>query len=439
ITATTATGNGTITATGGANATTRGVVYGTTTSYGSTTTESGSFATVAFTASITSLTCNTLYHYASYAINTGGTSYGSDQTFTTGSCVVIPTVTTSAASSVAATTMTLNAGISSNGGGSITQSGFDYSTSSDLSTGVTTTTLGAQAGSTFSGGVTGLTSGTLYYFRAYAVNSAGTGYGAIVSTTTAFDADVLDWIARVQGQGSDVTVAGTKVAVNNFVAGLKADGVWSKIVRMNIYAGDGLNALKAPLKNGGPSATDVLNNFVSGDYNQSTGLTGTLSGSKYLNPGISYDSPLMGDSDIHISLYVRTAPDSGITMQGYGPPAAGLYVSTSGTTAFWTNSNVSGISFADTNGIGFYIGSRSSSTSSVLYKNGVSQASTTSAGGSRPGFPMYLYCQYYTGFGGPNATTGRTMEMYSFGTGLTATDAVNFTNRYATLRTALGR
>lgn len=81
-----ATLNGTINDTGGDNPTTRGFVYGLTTSYGATTTESGSFSAGSFSANISDLTCGTTYHFSSYAVNNSGTGYGSDQTFTTRGC-----------------------------------------------------------------------------------------------------------------------------------------------------------------------------------------------------------------------------------------------------------------------------------------------------------------------------------------------------------------
>jgi len=78
--------NGEITATGGSNPTIRGFNYGLTTSYGTNTTESGTFSTGTYTSNITNLDCNTTYHYRAYATNSVGTSYGSDSTFTTASC-----------------------------------------------------------------------------------------------------------------------------------------------------------------------------------------------------------------------------------------------------------------------------------------------------------------------------------------------------------------
>ena len=83
---TTATLNGDITATGGANATARGFEYGTTISYGTSTTSSGSYGIASFSDNITSLTCATTYHFRSYATNSAGTGSGADATFTTTSC-----------------------------------------------------------------------------------------------------------------------------------------------------------------------------------------------------------------------------------------------------------------------------------------------------------------------------------------------------------------
>ena len=181
VTATTATGNGTITVTGNINPTVRGVVYGATTAYGATTTpETGDFSTGAFTSSITPLTCNTLYHIAAYATNSQGTGYGSDATFTTTACV--PTLTTSAASSVAQTSATLNGAISDTGGENATTRGFQYGT--DTSYGSTAGESGSHAAGSFSTTISSLTCNTTYHARSFATNSVGTSYGSDTSFTT---------------------------------------------------------------------------------------------------------------------------------------------------------------------------------------------------------------------------------------------------------------
>ncbi|HWO07335.1 MAG TPA: hypothetical protein VNM40_02005 [Candidatus Paceibacterota bacterium] len=93
-----------------------------------------------------------------------------------------PTVTTGYASNINVTTATLNGTIDS--GSSITQHGFAYSTSPTLSTGVSTTTLGSGSIGPFGQGISSLSADTTYYFRAYATNSGGTGFGEIRSFFT---------------------------------------------------------------------------------------------------------------------------------------------------------------------------------------------------------------------------------------------------------------
>lgn len=84
IASTTATGNGNVTADGGATVSERGVCWKTST--GPTTADSkanSGTGTGAYTVSMTSLSPNTLYYVKAYAINSVGTSYGSEVTFTT--------------------------------------------------------------------------------------------------------------------------------------------------------------------------------------------------------------------------------------------------------------------------------------------------------------------------------------------------------------------
>ena len=91
---TSATLNGNITATGGANPTVRGFAYGTSatlaTTIATTTETSTGFGTGAFTYFAFGLTCGTTYYSRAYATNSGGTGFGSIQSFTTSSCSLFP-------------------------------------------------------------------------------------------------------------------------------------------------------------------------------------------------------------------------------------------------------------------------------------------------------------------------------------------------------------
>ena len=95
-----------------------------------------------------------------------------------------PTVTSSAATLVTATTATLNATLTSIGDNNCTERGFEWGTASGTYTSNWTETPGPYGVGTFSHGLTLLTDSTTYYFRALAINAVGTAYGGELSFTT---------------------------------------------------------------------------------------------------------------------------------------------------------------------------------------------------------------------------------------------------------------
>ena len=190
VTETSATVNGTISATGGANATVRGFAWGTDAALSggdtATTTDTAGqpFGTGAFTGSLTSLTCNTTYYSRPYATNSGGDGLGTIDSFVTSACPATPpTVVTNQESSVTQTSATLNGNISATGGQNSTVRGFAWGTDSTLVTAATTTENGSWGTGAFTYGAT-LTCNTTYYARAYATNPGGTGLGSIDSFTS---------------------------------------------------------------------------------------------------------------------------------------------------------------------------------------------------------------------------------------------------------------
>jgi uncharacterized protein (TIGR02145 family) len=97
--------------------------------------------------------------------------------------VQVPLLTTAAVSAVTQTTAECGGTITSEGEAPVTDRGVCWSTDSTPSIDDSKTTDGSGPGS-FTSSIAGLTLGTLYYLRAYATNSAGTGYGSIISFTT---------------------------------------------------------------------------------------------------------------------------------------------------------------------------------------------------------------------------------------------------------------
>ena len=88
----------------------------------------------------------------------------------------LPIVTTNTITSITTNSATCGGDVTSNGASSVTARGVCWSTSQNPTVSESYTTDGSGTGS-FTSNITGLTTGTTYYVRAYATNSAGTSYG----------------------------------------------------------------------------------------------------------------------------------------------------------------------------------------------------------------------------------------------------------------------
>lgn len=146
-------------------------------------TNEGSGTGGSFTSAITSLLPNTTYYVRAYATNAAGTAYGNQLTFKTYQNVVFPTITTVAATNVLSSTATSGGNITETGGAPVTGRGVCWSTNQNPTVADNKTSDGSGTGN-YSSAIAGLDPGTQYYVRAYATNSAGTGYGAQVTLTT---------------------------------------------------------------------------------------------------------------------------------------------------------------------------------------------------------------------------------------------------------------
>ncbi|MGB3096071.1 MAG: Ig-like domain-containing protein [Candidatus Deferrimicrobiaceae bacterium] len=124
----------------------------------------------------------TTYHFRVCAENSEGYSEGQIMSFTTASPASPPAVTTIAATSVGATGATLNGSVIPNG--LETNAWFEWGTDSTLAGYSTTGTQAVGSGTTsqtINQVLTGLATGTIYYYRVAASNGSGTSKGAILS------------------------------------------------------------------------------------------------------------------------------------------------------------------------------------------------------------------------------------------------------------------
>jgi alpha-tubulin suppressor-like RCC1 family protein len=124
----------------------------------------------------------------------------------------MPTLTTTAISNVTTTSAKSGGNITSDAGFSITSRGVCWSTSTNPTIANSKTTDSSGIGS-FTSTITGLSTGTKYYVRAYAVCSAGTAYGNELSFTTnsiptVTTANIINIYGNSASSGGNVTADG---------------------------------------------------------------------------------------------------------------------------------------------------------------------------------------------------------------------------------------
>jgi hypothetical protein len=113
------------------------------------------------------------------------------------------------------------------------------------------------------------------------------------------DADAAAYITAVETADTESLEGFVKNAIDAFVVGCKADGVWSSIKASCLLAGPRtLAGALVPLVGSAP--TNVDGNFVSADYNRLTGLKGNGT-SKYLDSNRASDADLQNSQ--HLAFY----------------------------------------------------------------------------------------------------------------------------------------
>lgn len=165
--------------------------YGTTSSYGSSTTPTDAGAgtnDVSVSAELTGLAASTTYHYRIVAVSSAGTTDGADKTLTT---TTPPAATTAAPSEVTRTSAIVTGEVDPKG--QATTYYFRYGTTTAYGTQSAPGSAGSGSGSVgVHATLFGLSPKTTYHYQLVAQNAGGTSYGADQTlTTTSSEAVVL--------------------------------------------------------------------------------------------------------------------------------------------------------------------------------------------------------------------------------------------------------
>lgn len=202
ITLNTAISGGTITSDGGEDILEKGVCWSTSANptIADSRTSDGT-GSADFVSNLVGLAEGTSYYVRAYASNSVGTAYGNELTFSTGQ-VTGAVLTTTEASAVTPTTATTGGNVTDAGGGTVTARGVCWGTSQHPTIAGNKTVNGSGVG-VFTSSLTGLSNGTVYYYRAYATNSSGTTYGEQMQFITP--------VADIEGNIYATVVIGTQV------------------------------------------------------------------------------------------------------------------------------------------------------------------------------------------------------------------------------------
>lgn len=201
---TTAVSGGSITDDGDAEITARGVCWST--SEGPTVNDdrsSNGYGRGTFTSNLTGLQPLTTYHVRAYAVNSAATAYGNEITFTTYP-PELPELSTAAVTSISPTGAVSGGSISYDGGGAVTARGICWGTSSGPTTDLSTKTSDGTGTGNFASTIADLQPFTIYYVRAYAINSVGTAYGQEITfrtlaTVPSISTTIVTGITRTSG------------------------------------------------------------------------------------------------------------------------------------------------------------------------------------------------------------------------------------------------
>lgn len=278
ITGNSASAGGNVTAAGSSPVLSRGVCYSTTlnpnTSDLKTIASSG--GTGPFTVNLTGLASSTQYHMRAYATSLSGTSYGADLTFTT-LAQALPSLTTTAANSISFTSASCGGTVVSIGNSPVTSRGICYSTFANPTIANSTVTSGSGLGP-FQANLSGLTSGTVYYIRAFATNASGTAYGNEISFTTltpifptVTTSSVSQITATTATSGGNISNEGTSSIISRGVCFALTPN--PTIANTNILSGTGPGTFISDLSGLSPNTSYYLRAFA-------TNAEGTAYGSE---------------------------------------------------------------------------------------------------------------------------------------------------------------
>ncbi len=237
----------------------------------------------------------------------------------------------------------------------------------------------------------------------------------------------INAVETADGQALETAV---KNAINTFVVGCKADGIWTAIKASCILAGARtLNGALVPLTGGAPTN----NNFVSGDYDRETGLVGNGS-TKYLNSNRNNNADPQNSKHLAVYAAVGAGTNNALIGAGVFVDSGNSYILQGSTQAAKVNSGASSAFSGGTNSkwSSGFIGISRSNSSNFQYRNNSVNATETNASVSVFNGTTWVFAR---GDSPPSSVYDGRISFYSIGESL---DLAALDTRVSNLMTAIG-
>lgn len=256
------------------------------------------------------------------------------------------------------------------------------------------------------------------------------------------DPDVVAWAAQVVTNGGGAPTIATKLAFSTAVTGLKSDGVWSKIVAINLGAPDSLIAFRTPILKGNGNVLWANTNFVSGDLSVN-GLTGNGS-DKRLDSQINCGTVFTSSQSCGFAWYAQNS--TGVGVDAGIDTVSSLFTFASHFSdgnSIGQNGGAGNDLRTATHGAGYYCDSRVSSTDHRLFfansTNAHAQIGSTNATSFTGSLGNVASCKLFcTDSSGPVLFTSDTLSMFVWHQGFTAVESAQVFSRLDTLRGIIG-
>lgn len=257
------------------------------------------------------------------------------------------------------------------------------------------------------------------------------------------NAEISSFYNRIIAAGGTIS-ANSLQAHSTFLNTLKNNNIWDKYLEIATFAGD-FNAAFVKFKYPSNIQSTLTNvGFIASDYSEATGLSGDTSGTKYLKTGFIPKNQLTS-LNAHYSVYSRNTmavlSNGGSTTARYlGSLNAGNFALTRSTSSI--NASLGTMSVSN-NGIvypGYLLASVVGANNGYLSYNGSSIATDTSVSTtSLPPIENYIFCYNYSASQIASNICNLICTFYSFGYGLTPSEALISYNAVQAMQTTLGR